>query len=106
MAVVRTIAKGEKVQDIVDEVASLSYQDGNEYAVVKLTDGGRAIVTGGPSGISFDAGTVTRIYAHTHPFPATGVPSDSDIAMLGQLGQSSSWIISRDGVIKFSAAAG
>jgi hypothetical protein len=103
MSVVRTITKGEKITGIVDEVAGLSYATGNEFAVVRLTDGTRAIVTGGPGGITFAEGRVTRIFAHTHPFPASGIPSPDDILMLTQLRQKSSWIISRDGTVKFGA---
>jgi hypothetical protein len=74
MSVVRSISKGEKIADLVTELGSMSFITGNEFAVVKLGDGSRAIVTGGSGGITFAEGQVARIFAHTHPFPACGGP--------------------------------
>jgi hypothetical protein len=47
-SLVRTIARGEKVADIVKEGAQLTYASGNEVALVKLASGERALVMGGP----------------------------------------------------------
>jgi hypothetical protein len=51
----------------------LTYRSGNKHALVRLASGERAIVSGGPGGIDFPRGAVSRVIAHTHPY-GTGGP--------------------------------
>jgi hypothetical protein len=90
MSVVRNINKGEKVADMVDEMKRLTYEKGNEHALVKFATGERSIVSGGQTGIKFAPNKVKRIYGHTHPYslPISG-PSGPDMKALGALGQKS-----------------
>jgi hypothetical protein len=69
----------------------LTYRSGNEHALVRLASGERSIVSGGPGGIDFPRGAVSRVIAHTHPY-GTGAtaPSSADFAMLDEYGQKSS----------------
>jgi hypothetical protein len=62
----------------------------------------RAIVTGGPGGITWEEGAVQRVFAHTHPYqlPPTG-PSAADFMMKDVLGQTSSWLLEHGLLIKF-----
>ncbi len=103
MSVVRTIERGERVADIINEVKQLTFTTGNEYAVVKLADGSRALVSGGPGGINFVEGQITRLFGHSHPYqlPATG-PSHFDFIALQSLGQRSSYLLERGQLTKFS----
>jgi hypothetical protein len=59
--------------------------------LVRLASGERAIVSGGPGGIDFPRGAVSRVIAHTHSY-GTGAtaPSPADFAMLDEYGQKSS----------------
>ena len=104
MQMVRTISRGEKVGGLVDEVKQLTFTTGNEHAIVTLANGKRAIVSGGPTGISFQPGQIKRLFGHSHPYNlnATG-PSVSDINALGQLGQASSYLLERGQLYKFWA---
>lgn len=104
LVVVRTVAFGEKVADLVEEGKALTYQTGNEHALVKLADGTRAIVSGGQKGISWKVGQVRYVWGHTHPyqFGATG-PSADDFTMLQRLGQPSSTLVEHGQIIKFYA---
>ena len=87
---IRIITKGEKVADLIQEVAQRTYSSGGlEYAIVSLKNGRRVIVQGGPAGIHF-GDDVRRVILHTHPM-TTG-PSSLDFRMLKQLGQKSSYI--------------
>jgi len=90
MRIERIIQKGEKVEDLINEAKGRTWETGNEYAVVTLEDGQRALVSGGPGGIEFEEGSITRIFGHTHPTPAP--PSAADAAALRQLGQSRQYV--------------
>jgi hypothetical protein len=88
--VVRRIRKGEKIDDLIRELAQATYESGGlEHAVVSLKDGTRVVVRGGSGGIQF-GDDIKRVIGHTHPSP-TG-PSPSDFDMLLQLGQRHSYI--------------
>jgi hypothetical protein len=102
MSVVRNIGRGEKVADIVAEVKELTFSTGNEHAVVKLATGERAIVSGGPTGITWESGQVTRLFGHSHPYhlAPTG-PSPADISTLGVLGQRSSYLLEHGELTRF-----
>jgi RHS repeat-associated protein len=103
MQIVRTIAKGEKVADIISEGKALTFDTGNEHALVKLASGARAIVSGGPGGITWPAGAVTRIFGHTHPYELLPAgPSGADFDALLLLGQRSSWVVERGRLIRFT----
>jgi hypothetical protein len=93
MSKVRPIGRGERVSELIDEGKRLTYETGNEHALVKLANGDRVIVAGGPGGIEFTQ-DVTRVFAHTHPYqlPITG-PSSADFSMLTAYGQRSSWLL-------------
>ena len=103
MIIARTLGRGERVADIINEVKQLTYTTGNEYAVVKLADGTRAIVSGGQGGINFAGGQITRIFGHSHPYqlPATG-PSALDFESLQILGQRSSYLLEHGVLTRFS----
>jgi hypothetical protein len=102
MSVVRTIEHGEKVADIVGEVKELTFTTGNEHAVVRLATGERAIISGGPTGISWESGQVTRLFGHSHPYQlAPTGPSPADISTLGTLGQRSSYLLEHGELTRF-----
>jgi hypothetical protein len=86
MRIVRIIQRGETVADLVHEGKVQTYMTGNEHAAVKLGTGERALVAGGPGGIAFAPGQVTKIFGHTHPTIAG--PSGEDFTSLDALGQS------------------
>ena len=89
-SVVRTIQRGERISNLVNEGKSLTFTTGNEHAVVTLANGERALVSGGPGGIRFAPNEVTRIFGHTHPTSAP--PSAADFFATGQLGQSRQYV--------------
>lgn len=103
MTVVRTLGRGERVADIIDEGKRLTFTTGNEHALVKLADGSRAIVSGGRGGINFASGQVKRLFGHTHPYhlPSTG-PSAADFQALHSLGQRSSYVLEHGIITRFS----
>jgi hypothetical protein len=90
MKIERKIERGEKVDDLVNEAKSRTFQTGNEHAVVTLANGERALVSGGPGGINFEAGSISRIFGHTHPTNA--MPSAADAEALRSLGQSKQYV--------------
>jgi hypothetical protein len=89
-SIVREIAHGEKVKDLISEVAGRTYELNREQAIVSLNDGARVIIEGGSEGIRFGQFDVRRVLLHTHPY-TTG-PSIADKLMLGAYGQRSSWV--------------
>ena len=102
-SMVGTVARGERIADLIAEGKSLTFSTGNEHALVRLAGGERAIVSGGPGGISAmeDLG-VDLIYGHTHPYGLGFVgPSAADRAALEQLGQSSSYVLENGTLEKF-----
>jgi hypothetical protein len=102
MAVVRTIQRGEKLSDIINEGKALTFETGNEHALIKLATGERALVSGGPGGINFAEGSVSRIFGHTHPYGTAAVgPSGLDRLALQRLGQGSSWLVEGGTITKF-----
>jgi RHS repeat-associated protein len=87
---VREIVKGERVPDLIQELAERTYTSGGlEHAIISLQNGPRVIVQGGAGGIILPS-NLNRVIIHTHPFP-TG-PSALDFQMLEQTGQQSTWI--------------
>jgi hypothetical protein len=87
---VRTITKGEKVDDLIRELAQSTYESGGlEHAIISLRGGCRVIVRGGSGGMHF-CDDVKRVLLHTHP--TTTGPSHLDLTMLEQLGQRHSYI--------------
>jgi len=89
--VVRTIEYGEKVRNLLGELAERTYVSGGaEHAIITTTSGERLIVSGGPGGITSFPENLRRVIVHTHPRP-TG-PSAIDFTMLEQTGQRSSWV--------------
>lgn len=98
-----TINPGEKIADIVNEAKTLTFQTGNEHALVTLASGQRALVSGGPGGISFGQGQITRLFGHTHGYQFAGAgASGADRAAISALGQRSSWILERGSLFKFT----
>jgi RHS repeat-associated protein len=86
MIITRIIKRGEKLDDIISEGKALTWTTGNEHALVTLANGQRAIVSGGPGGIDFAEGQITRIWGHTHP--DMSLPSKHDVRAIRQLGNS------------------
>lgn len=104
MTMVRVIERGEKLETIINEAKVLTFQTGNEHALVKLATGERALVAGGPGGINFAEGSITRIFGHTHPYGTAIVgPSNADRAAIQALGQRSSWLLEGGTLGKFTA---
>lgn len=97
--VLREIAHGEKIKDIVSQVSSLREATGLEYAVVSRTNGTRALVYGGRGGIDFTNFPLRRILGHSHPL-GYPTPSAADFHLLESLGQRSSWLL-EEGLIRF-----
>lgn len=88
---VREIQHGERVANLVQEAAQLTYESGGlEHAIISTRSGQRLLLKGGAGGMSFENFAVRRVLLHTHPSP-TG-PSNVDFLMLQQTGQRSSWI--------------
>jgi RHS repeat-associated protein len=102
MSIIRMIAHGERTAELVNELKGLTFKGGVEHAIVSLKTGGRAIVSGGPSGIDL-GDNVRRVIGHTHGV-VTG-PSQLDLDMLGHLHQTYSYLIEigRPTVMKFRA---
>ena len=46
----RQIAHGERVADIIAEAKALTFATGNEHALISLTSGQRVLVSGGRQG--------------------------------------------------------
>jgi RHS repeat-associated protein len=102
MQVLRVIQRGEKIADIMNEAKAYTFSTGNEAALVKLSSGERALVSGGSGGIDLGEGAVTRLFGHTHPYDAPSLgPSSYDIQAIKLLGQRSSYILERGQLIKF-----
>ena len=101
MQIVREIQHGEKAADLIQELKELTYTTDNEHAIVELSSGERAIVSGGEKGIEF-GDQITRLFAHTHPYHlgATG-PLAADVNALQQLGQRSSYLLEHGEITKF-----
>jgi hypothetical protein len=91
--VVRTIEHGEKVADLVEEVAVLARTSGSAHAVVSLANGERVIVAGGEHGIDLAGMSVRRVIGHTHPVGAPPGLSAQDIGYMSQAGQSGSYLL-------------
>jgi RHS repeat-associated protein len=104
MKIIRTLARGESISDLLNEAKAITFQTGEEVAVVKLANGERALVSGGEEGISFGEGSISRIYGHTHPYGILGnqAASPEDIQALQSLGQRSSYISADGNLFKFS----
>ncbi|AFD06129.1 RHS repeat-associated core domain-containing protein [Solitalea canadensis] len=90
MVVERMIMKGEKIADIINEAKGLTWTTGNEYALVTLQNGERALVSGGPGGISFKTNQIIRLFGHTHPTSAG--PSSADFVAVKLLNQSKQYV--------------
>jgi hypothetical protein len=102
MTIVETVGSEGLTPEIIEQMKALTYQTGNEYALVTLSTGENAIVSGGSAGIQFAEGDISSIIAHTHPYDATsGFPSAGDVQALQQLNQESSVIIWRGQMIRF-----
>jgi hypothetical protein len=101
-SIVRSIAHGERIADLVAEGKALTFSTGNEHALVRLSTGERVLVSGGPTGIDLGGLSVERLIAHSHPYhlPPTG-PSAADLGALKQLGQRSSFLLEHGHIIRF-----
>jgi hypothetical protein len=97
--VLREIAHGEKIADILTEVNDLRSATGLEYAVISRTNGTRALVYGGTGGIDFTNFPLRRLLGHSHPI-GYPLPSGDDFLMLQSVGQRSSWIY-EEGLLRF-----
>jgi uncharacterized protein RhaS with RHS repeats len=90
---VRAIAKGEKVDRLMNELKGRTWKTGREHAIVSYGAGQRAIVRGGATGMKLSP-KVKRVIAHTHPYGrAARGPSNWDRMALGRLGQVHSYLI-------------
>lgn len=73
-----------------NKVKALTWETGNKHALVKLANGDRALISGGPEGIEFKSSQITTIFGHTHLTSAS--PSSSDFKSLILLGQSKQYV--------------
>ena len=77
--------------NLINDIKGLTLQNKIEHAVVKLSTGERAIVSGGPKSIEME---VKTIYAHVHPYHLTATgPSADDYIALYQLKQGFSYVL-------------
>jgi hypothetical protein len=99
-SVVRMVSGDESQADLFDELKARTFETGQEHALVTLSSGDQAIVSGGETGIQ--GMDIDELVAHTHPYqlPATG-PSDADYGALNQLGQPSSILLEHGQEITF-----
>ena len=98
MTVEQILPQGSKISNIVNDVKGMTWMTGNEHAVVRLANGQKAIVSGGPGGIYFRHGQIRTLFGHTHP--TTAPPSLGDFNFLrsyrffgGSVGQSRQYVI-------------
>ena len=91
MTVQKIIPQGTKIADIVNDIKGLTWSTGNEHAVVRLANGQKAIVSGGPGGISFELGQIKTLFGHTHPTVAP--PSAADFTALKILNQTRQYVL-------------
>ena len=91
MTIEKILPQGSKIDDILNDIKGMTWTTGNEHAVVRLTNGQKAIVSGGPGGISFKQGEISTLFGHSHPIPAP--PSSADYESLIKLGQSKQYIL-------------
>jgi RHS repeat-associated protein len=100
--IVRVIGRGEKVADIVAEGKALTFTTGNEHALLRLSNGQRVIVSGGPGGIDLSGLKIRRIIGHSHPYHRQSAgPSADDFDALRKLGQPSSYLLERGTLTRF-----
>ena len=101
MSIVRILPPGS-AGGIINEVKSLAFSTGNEYAIVRLANVSRALVSGGSGGISFVPGQVTRVIGHIDPYGlgASGA-SAADFAAIRALGQVHSYVLEGGQFIRF-----
>lgn len=87
------VGDDESQADVFNEMKANTFETGQEQALVRLSSGESAIVSGGQTGIS-GLDDITELIAHTHPYdlPAQG-PSVADYTALNQLGQESSILL-------------
>ncbi|WP_185147008.1 hypothetical protein [Chryseobacterium echinoideorum] len=91
MTVQKIIPKGTKIADIVNDIKGLTWSTGNEHAVVRLANGQKVIVSGGPGGIRFELGQIKTLFGHTHPTAAP--PSGADFTALKILNQTKQYVL-------------
>ncbi len=98
MKVEKVIPQGAKIADIKNDIKGMTWATGNEHAVVRLANGQKAIVSGGPGGIRIEHGQIQTLFGHTHPTSAP--PSHGDYDFLryhvfsdGTKGQSRQYVI-------------
>ncbi len=109
MRVVRPIEHGESLASLTEEIKSRVVTTGNEHAIFSLPGGQRVIVSGGPTGITFNPDEVRRLIGHMHPPPyllpdtimTVPGPSPGDVAALRALGQRSSYLFDRGELYRF-----
>jgi hypothetical protein len=89
--ILRTIAKGEKVADLLVEGKWLMLSTWKEHALVTLADGSRVIVQGGRADMDLATLSVKRLIGHTHR-RGRG-PSIDDLNAIRTLGQRRSYIV-------------
>ncbi|PWV55754.1 hypothetical protein [Chitinophaga sp. S165] len=90
MKIERYIYQGEKLEDLIETAQLRTFNTGLEHAIVRLSSGEKALVSGGPHGIFFRAGEIKTLFGHTHPV-ITGA-SAGDLNALIYLNQSKQYI--------------
>jgi hypothetical protein len=96
-------SRGEKIAHIIEHGKAFTFQTGNEHAVVKMANGERVIVSGGPGGSQLSS-DVTRVFGHSDLYllPWTGLSAD-DFGMFDALGKKSSWLLEHGQLIRLRA---
>jgi hypothetical protein len=100
-SLVRSVGGHESPDALFSEMRQLTYESGNEHALVRLHSGEFQIHAGGATGIDLSS-DISQVIAHTHPYGLDALgPSADDVAMLGQLGQGASILLEHGQTILF-----
>lgn len=100
-SLVRSVGGHESPDALFSEMNQLTYETGNEHALVRLNSGEFQIHSGGAAGIDLSS-DIDQVIAHTDPYGVNALgPSADDVAMLGQLGQRFSILLEHGQTILF-----
>ena len=95
----RTIGRGERVSDLLDELVRRTRQTGNEHGIFSLQNGERVLIEGGRSHIYLPSSRTAagesihtrRVIAHTHPsgspYPSHAGGDIDALRVLGEAGR-------------------
>jgi hypothetical protein len=100
-SLVRSVGGHESPDALFSELRQLTYESGNEHALVRMSSGEFQIHAGGATGIDLSS-DISQVIAHTHPYGLDALgPSADDVGMLGHLGQGASILLEHGQTILF-----